>query len=286
MKWVQGIWHEAGSGCVHDWRGWPVVHGPSGLMGWYEGRLCRLSLHFHSFLMCLHTHVCIGARGAKDLHQICSPVIFHWIFQDSLAISLELTSSALLAGWKASGSSCPLSHHRNCRCLQSLPAFYIGAGDLNSRPHAGIASTLPTEPSSWPLSFIYLFVCLLYFVGVILVYFAFCLFYFSLFWFLYFGDSVLKYGPDWPWTHYVAYTGPEFVRILLALSPRSWDESVQWRSAPCPCLGVAFGGREVLPTVRLCPTLRTKSGCASCLHGAVMEGYPPTLGTGWGLLLC
>lgn len=92
-------------------------------------------------------------------------VIFHWIFQDSLVISLELTSSALLAGWKASGSSCPLSHHRDYRCLQPLPAFYIGAGDLNSRPHAGIASTLPTEPSSWPLSFVYLFVCLLCFCG-------------------------------------------------------------------------------------------------------------------------
>lgn len=179
----------------------------------------------HSWCACIHTYMLVHVE-AKDWHQICSPVIFHWIFQDSLAISLELTSSALLAGWKASGSSCPLSCHRDYRCLQPLPAFYIGAGDLNSRPHAGIASTLPTEPSSWPLSF---FVCLWGLFWFILLFVC----YFTLFWSLYFWDNVLKYGPDWPWTHYVAYTGPEFVRILLALLPRSWDESVQRRSAPC-----------------------------------------------------
>lgn len=60
MKQAQAVFMIGGAGLQ-------CMHGPSGLVGWCEDHLCRLSLHFHSFLMCLHTHVCVGARGSQRL---------------------------------------------------------------------------------------------------------------------------------------------------------------------------------------------------------------------------
>lgn len=137
--------------------------------------MCSLSLHFETVLLCLHTHVCASAHGGQrftsDTFPSHSPPDFSRLSftkpeADQFSWPCWLESQRVLLSL--------LSQHCDYRCLQPVTAVSIDAGDLNSSPHADIASAFPAKPSSWPRLF---FVC----GGVILVYFAFCLlFYFIL----------------------------------------------------------------------------------------------------------
>lgn len=118
-------------------------------------KYCTMMYIFMSVCMCLHacvhTHACMQVHThthtckSQKIMLVCLPWLFFTLFFEARSLMEPKVHQFIKAGWPMSPRNLLVCWSYRYRLPQ--PAFYLGAGELNSGSHACAAGVLPTDLS-------------------------------------------------------------------------------------------------------------------------------------------